>query len=178
MSAYIVSRKHIEYLVMAAMSQRITRGHLLWWFNNDQHNELRSGDYDKAVKVGQMLWDENIKSVLCRYPEDTKETAPGPCGENYVFALSDNAPWLEFDPVQVLKACDCYEYQSCEHDEWKSSEAFDFINRLRQHAWSSIKGYEDAAWGPPKTRREIEEEYKQKHGKVSIYFGGLARCER
>jgi hypothetical protein len=30
--------------------------------------------------------------------------------------------WL-FDPVQVLKSCDCYEYQSCEHDGWEDSEA-------------------------------------------------------
>jgi len=177
MSAYIVSRRHIEYLVMAAISHRITQNRLYWWHNNNS-NHLHWGDFDKAVKVGQMLWDENIKSVLCRCPDDTKDTAPGPIGETYVFALSDSVPWLEFDPIQVVKSCDCYAYQSCEHEEWKDSESFAFIESLRHHAWSRIDGYDKAEWGPPKTQREKEEEYKQKHGKVSIYFGGLARCER
>jgi hypothetical protein len=62
MSAYIVSRKHIHYLVTAAAQYGLIR--------------LREQD-----KTGQMLWDENIKSVQYRYHNEPVEDLPGPCKE-------------------------------------------------------------------------------------------------
>ena len=173
MSAYIVSRQHIQYLVMAAMSNRIARGYLTWWDKNNNHHEIRCGDFERAVKIGQMLWDENIKSVLCRYPDDTKETAPGPSGENYVFDIRMTDHWMEFDPTQVIKSCDCYAYQSCEHEEWPTSEAHAFIDSLKSHACSALTGYDQAEWGPPKTQAEKEKEYRQKHSKASVFFRSM-----
>ena len=53
---------------------------------------------------------------------------------------------------EVLKATDCYEYQSCEHPEWPSSNAHDFIQALRKDAWRLLEGYEEAPWGAPEVR--------------------------
>lgn len=164
MSAYIVDREHIAFLVCAAMSRSISRHTFTWYIKADQRNEqLGSGDLEKAVEVANMLWLENIKSVSHRYPGESSATLPGPIGGEFVIEAK-HLPlwWAGFKPVNVLKACDCYEYQSCEHDGWESSDACAFINRLRAAAWHSLAGYDDAAWGAPEgfgkqtpLRREI-----------------------
>lgn len=70
--------------------------------------------------IGQMLWDENYASVNHRY----SESEPTP---DYSPTLTD-AP---LSPIAVLKALDCYEYQSCEHPGWKTSDAHTLINAVR-----------------------------------------------
>jgi hypothetical protein len=96
-----------------------------------------------------MLWDENVRSVQSRYG---KENAPGPRGETYFYSLHVVVPevTLHTDPVQVIKACDCFAYQSCETDDWKSSEAYYYIEALKDAALPPLAGYEDAVWGAPK----------------------------
>jgi hypothetical protein len=97
--------------------------------------------------VGQMLWSENLRSVQCRY-EDTKPTELP--GTDDIPLYDAHAPWPQpIDPVEVLKAADCYEYQSCEHPGWETSESRSFIMRLRQRAWQHLPGYDDAPWGAP-----------------------------
>jgi hypothetical protein len=153
MSAYIVTREHIAYLVKAAESRRLNPSHAhLSWFWNINHEEgtyersdLKSSDNAQATRVGQMLWDENIKSVHARYPKDSLSSLPGTIGENYQFSYNPRIK-TEIDSVQVLKAADCYEYHSCEHPDWQASEAKAFIDALRSAAWHSLVGYSDAKW--------------------------------
>ncbi len=52
----------------------------------------------------------------------------------------------EVDPVQVLKALECYEHQSCEHPGWESSSARAWCDSLRQQAIAHLPGYDAAAW--------------------------------
>lgn len=154
MSAYIVNLEHIAYLVQAgtARSLGMDRATLSWAWNIDREagthdrETLPPGDLEQHQRLGQMLWDENAKSVAFRYPGD--RSPPGPIGCDCQY--SDDVPrFPRFDPVQVLKACDCYEYQSCEHREWATSEANAYIDALRGAAWTSLPGYEDAVWGAP-----------------------------
>jgi hypothetical protein len=152
MSAYIVDRNHILYLVQAALSRRLSRhgGSAFRWFcGENKSGELLAGDYDRAADVANLLWRENIASVSGRYPNESSATLPGPINENFVIEPSDFARCVEIDPIQVLKSCDCFEYQSCEHDGWRDSEAKAFIDSLRNHAWHALPGYENAAWGAP-----------------------------
>jgi hypothetical protein len=157
MSAYIVDRKHILYLVEAAMSHRITKyGPFSWYHGNpQQRGELGSTDYAHAADVANMLWRENIASVSARYPNESSDSLPGPTGGSFVIKEADFAGtcFEQFDPVQVLKACDCYHYQSCEHDDWKSSEAKAFVDSLRANAWHELQGYDAAKWGAPEPMR-------------------------
>ena len=46
-----------------------------------------------------------------------------------------------FDPVKILAAINCYEYQACEHPEWKTSEARDFCEALRDRMIRMLPGY-------------------------------------
>ena len=155
MSAYVVDRKHIWYLVNAATHRAITQEHfctLRWFWNVDRDGgtyesaELNVADYRRASEVGQMLWDENVKSVRYRYPDCTDDL-PGPIGCDYQYGSHEHHPWHDCPtPVGVLKACDGYEYQACEHPEWETSEAHAFINALRRRAIHALPGYDEAAW--------------------------------
>lgn len=151
MSAYVVDRDHVRYLVTAATSRRLHPGHsglCLRWRHNGTWEELHYSTPKREAEVGQMLWDECIASVLHRYSDCDRSEMPGPIGED--FAYSTHKPWhASIDPVQVLKACDCYEYQSCEHPGWPESSASAFIESLRTAAWQALPGYEDANWGAP-----------------------------
>ena len=150
MSAYIVDRVHIEYLVAAAMSRRI-RGHgshAFRWYHNGESHELACGDYARAAEVGQMLWDECVASVSARYPHEDVSTLPGPIGETYQYGTHRPRP-MTFEPVQVIKAAHCYDYQSCEHEGWEGSESYAFIHTLVTRATCELPGYDAAAWGAP-----------------------------
>lgn len=146
MSAFIVNRKHIAYLVHAGLQLpgRSNQGCRLYWYHNGPH-ELYPGNYANAEHVGQVMWNENIRSVLYRYPGDTKATAPGPIEETYQFSLNDSRP-ITVDPVQTLKACACYAYQSCEHPEWEQSEAYAILRAIERAAINELPGYEKAEW--------------------------------
>ena len=150
MSAYIVDREHIEYLITAAMSNAINgfQSEMHWWHNGESHSLPKRGR-DRAQEVGQMLWNENIASVSHRYPRDTVGKWPGPVDENYIFEHHEHH-YVSINAVDVLKAIRCYTYQSCEHDGWETSEAKAFTDSLTSRAISSLPGYDDAEWGAPK----------------------------
>lgn len=146
MSAFVVGTPHIDYLLSAGMSRQINRlqGHNLTWFaeeptNDPDHEWVLENKREltpaTAGRVGAMLLAENQASVNHRYREDDLE-------EPYL--------WREvrgpFDPVAVLKAVNCYEYQACEHEGWRSSEARQFIDSLRSYAIDALPGYDAAEW--------------------------------
>ena len=153
MSAYMVDREHIAYLLDAAVDTRITDGHFYWYHNGESHH-LRCGDFERAAAVGQMLWNANADSIFARYPDTHGDlsNAPGPIGEFYVYDEHRPQYGLVVEPVQVLKSCNCFAYQSCEHEGWKDSEAKAFIDALIHHAIGRLPGYDKATWGAPERK--------------------------
>ena len=151
MSAYIVDRHHIVYLVRAALSSKITRDREFTWYYDGSRCTLRKGEMEDFERVANMLWQENVRSVMHRYPDcyGDPSNLPGPKGEGFRITREDNSVWLQFDPIQVYKSCDCYKYQSCEHPAWKASEASCFIEHLRAAAIHSMPAWEEAKWGAP-----------------------------
>lgn len=150
MSTYMVDREHVRYLVHVAIAaaRRDKSPAFRWWFRGDWR-ELRVRDLERARAIGQMLWDENAASVRCRYPDCGLDSdMPGPMRETFVYdihvPLAGATDW-----VQVLSACHCYRYQSCEHDGWEGSEALAFLEALLNRAEHFVPGYEDAVWGAP-----------------------------
>lgn len=158
MSAFIVDRELINYLIEAALCRGIGRpfgGSAFAWYlmDSEERHELTPFNADET---GQMLWDENIYSVAYRYDSQDVNPAklPGVVGEDYLFRHQLILHHI-FAPVEVLKACDCYEYQSCEHNGWYKSQAHAFIDRLRRAAISALPGYDEAEWGAPtRTKRQ------------------------
>jgi len=159
MSAYVVTENHIIYLVAAALSRRINRGahgRFSWeqvrYPGDVTHHIIDAGEMEAVAEFASDLWRENVRSVNHRYPNDLQDPA------SYCITpheIDDKLHAWEFDPVQVLKAIDCLEYQSCEHPEWDASSACSFLNRLRRESIATLVGYSDAAWGAPETYAQM-----------------------
>lgn len=115
--------------------------------------EQMEGDEDRCFltpsMVGQMLVSENVASVSYRYSEpgrtnyygaehaaemtdDTIETLPGPVDRYYMGPYMFTDPRREITPGMVFGLIDRYSYQSCEHPEWRASEAYALCVALRE----------------------------------------------
>jgi len=137
MSAWIVSKKHIDALVTWATDNNIVAIH-----KGALHPI--SGDLDD---IGQSLWNENFKSVNYRY--DEKRKTP-----QYKFVRN------RVSDMVIFKNIGCYDYQTCEHAGYKNSFAFAFVeavmkkldekgynhSRIEMITYLSNQ-YEKASWG-------------------------------
>lgn len=128
MSAWIVSKKHIDYIVTAIIRA-----------------EISTESTESPDELGRMLWGECLASVAYRYPDDKDGERPGPVD----FRDSDvNTYVWEETPVlaggALAKTLGCYRYQSCEHPEWDDSEAC----RLTAKLYDPDIEYDDSVpWG-------------------------------
>ena len=141
MSAYVVDKATIDVMVRAGLRVRYKP---MIWYHVGQRYQL---DDLTADRVGQMLLDECVRSVSYRYQDDGITELPGPVNAYWLvpYKYRDVLPLPK--PVEILKVIDCYEYQSCEHPEWETSEAKAYCQVLRSHMISCLPGYEEAPWG-------------------------------
>ncbi|MEU1527114.1 hypothetical protein ABZ413_33490 [Nocardia rhamnosiphila] len=115
MSAFIVGNEHIDVLVNAIAQNRVGP------------EDMKRISYRT---LGQLLWDENVRSVDHLYRESNPL-------KRYVLHTTEG----DLDPLAVLKAIDCYAYQSCEHPEWKDSDAHAWVTQLREAIYTAAPGY-------------------------------------
>jgi hypothetical protein len=103
----------------------------------------------EPTPLGQLLWQENSRSVAYRYHEAPDELT-------YTHTLSDGHRALVRDPWTVLKLCRGYAYQACEHPGWETSQACAIAEaleaqRLQQLGLTALPHthprYLDAPWG-------------------------------
>ncbi len=164
MSAWLVFPDHISYLVTCAL-ELAPDGFLVFG-----HDRLLTPDTKDAI--GQLLMDENVRSVGYRYSRDTFDELPGPVDKTGIRDYRHIELTLPFDPIVLLKQLDCYEYQSCECPDWPETEASAFcqvvralaeatlpaaLQRLERSRWSSSAqlipayrnsdAYDAAPWG-------------------------------
>jgi hypothetical protein len=127
MSAFVVSDRHISYLVNAAIQYNRRGRALVTWGEERVETGLRQ-------EVGQALLDENTKSVNHRYNETGDATT-------YQHTNTSN-----IDALHVLSLINGYRYQACEHPRWAGSPAWCFCNQLERAAIRALPGYEEAPW--------------------------------
>lgn len=122
MSAFIVEDDHIDFLVSYATGGGPYRA-----------------SSESPQKLGQMLVDQNWRSVNFRY----RENDPAPTYRYVPFT----AP---IRPVDVIKACDCYDYQACETEDYEETAAARLIKAIRSKAIrAALPALESAKWGSP-----------------------------
>jgi hypothetical protein len=117
MSAFIVSTDHIDAIVTYATTKGISRR--------------------TPTELGQILLAENARSVASRYNEAVSNEPAAYLYRIFIKPLS---------AVAILKAVDCLEYQSCEHDGWADSVAKSILDSIRVEAIKKLPGYADAQW--------------------------------
>jgi hypothetical protein len=140
MSAWIVSKKHIDYMVTAALTCERKRGYGPDYGGQRVH-------LGNADEVGAGLLAENIESVAYRYDSRDLNDLPGPIKQTRPEQYRYRPQPPGIDVVTAIKAIHCYEYQSCEHPGWDTSAAKAFCEELKGGLICCLPGYEDAPWG-------------------------------
>ncbi len=141
MSAFVVDKAHINALVNAGLG--LARRNPLTWYHNEEHHRLNDGNADQ---VGQMLLDENIKSVGHRYEHCEVTALPGRVDAEYLIPFKHKLSYNPLPAVTMFSLINCYRYQCCETDEWETSEAFAFCHQLEGQLIRNLPGYDDAPW--------------------------------
>jgi len=145
------------------------------WLCSDNHINLlvNASDDPNREDNFKMLVKENLRSLGARYPgrdflEDWKKDARvfnfKSCdpSEIVVAALANDPYRNKRGPIpssdgaritatQILKACNCYDYQACETDDYYGTKAAKFVNAVREKYLSKgeAKGnlYDALLWG-------------------------------
>lgn len=135
MSAFLVQKAHIDGLILAA--SRVRRDCPL-------ARSFRT--HNDADEIGRMLWRENLLSVEARYPHraDPLEHDTIAAYRAPIFTLAKMPGALNV--VAAIKAVQCFEYQSCEHDGWIASDAREWCRALRAELVNALPGYDNAPW--------------------------------
>lgn len=88
-----------------------------------------------AAAAGKILREQNLASV-------PTNTIAATAAVDYEFR-----PVTEpLDPVEVLKACHCYEDTCRAHNGWERTLAYRLIRSIERAATERIPGYTDAPW--------------------------------
>jgi hypothetical protein len=140
MSAFVVGKEHINKILTAALISRY--GEMSYYYNDSRHKVN-----DETIDtIGQMLLDENVKSVMYRYSDSQLTDLPGKTNAEYLIPFKYEVELSSLSGIQIIKLIQCLEYQSCEHPEWKTSEAYAFLEALIRRQFERIQGYDDAQW--------------------------------
>lgn len=166
MSAWIVSKEHIDLIVSEGIRLEARRVYI----GEDGAYEVERLTYDNADEVGRVLWSECQRSVAYRYPNDKDGKWPGPTGltldeiNAYTWeAVSLKRPNTElgsdsartwpnperYHLAGLINAIECYEYQSCEHPEWRGSVAREWTESIYRRAVARLirKIVPNLPWG-------------------------------
>lgn len=130
MSAYIVHDSHIDAILTWASDKGCATP--VHFEKNLTISQVRGNE----SAIGQILINENTKSVNHRYKDDSK-------ADRYTFKRFP----IELTPVEMIKAIECLDYQSCEHDGWAGSFACNVLKWIGNAARDALPGYDAAPWG-------------------------------
>lgn len=156
MSAWIVSKKHIDYMLTAGLMYvddgikwQVPHEHKATDFERGQPwgttavqtatTHARKLTEETADEVGRMLWKQNYESVHFRYDEEPVVEAMQP----YTY---EPVPREEIDILDAIKLTRSYEYQSCETPDWEHTEAYRFAEALIRRLVYEIPGMREAKW--------------------------------
>ena len=150
MSAYIVDKEHVIYLVKAAQA----------WGRLDPfvaylRDRLKAGNLYAAIEaqrpdvaVAQLLWDANVAAVKWKYPDGVLPGYPGPWTVSE--ADLDSCCWPTFDAPQVGKALLAYEYQCSDWPLWDYTFAKQFCDMMARAVVQRLPDWEGLEWGAPR----------------------------
>lgn len=121
MSAFIVNDYHVNALVSYGVANRAQ-----YW--SDKNRQWVYFNDETAPALASRIYRANVCSVNRRYGERTR------------------AAGFKFQPVSIghlsaadiIRACDCLDYQSCETDSWDRSEAKKTLWAIREKAIQAL----------------------------------------
>jgi len=127
MSAFLVSKTHIDALVWARNIVNRRHGHVF----------LDMSDSD----FGRMLWRENMASLAARYRDPINKESLA------AYAYMPSQTVRSLPTIALVKSIDCYEYQACEREAWQESQARAACEAIYASLVHMLPGYDAAPWG-------------------------------
>ena len=127
-------------------------GAIAKWAIRNNHGAAFRAYWDRSSRqyyfedICTVLADECFRSVRSRYPSGP---LPGPvsAGDGPVVCTLAQSQYANLQPVDVLKACASYDYQSCESDDWGTTEAHALIRAIERAAIRALPGFDASpAW--------------------------------
>ena len=140
MSAYLVAPHHAAYLACYYVKMR------------QQCSGVPNAPTDEAG-MAQLLAEANMASLAARYGDSIDRAYVAECRR-----AAMQAQWTRFDPLQVIKAAQCFDYQACEVDDYDQTLTRQIVLRIISDAATDMEGYGEALWGAPEPdmRRKVE----------------------
>lgn len=128
MSAYLCENYHISFLAKYAIDHDSTYG---------MESMIGVG----VEELAQKLYDANVRSIQSRYgdADDMIEE----------FKFDSRVEFGQLSGIQVIKAAQCYNYQTCEYDGYTGSDIERIIFHIISTAAHDVYGYDEAEWGCP-----------------------------
>ena len=127
MSAYIVEDKVIRYLIASAIRfDAYVKVPKVEGRGDRSYDNVSKFDAEELDALGQILLDENYRSVNARYREAEQP-------KKFVFGRSKtdrSAGFTVINAPQVFETVANYEYQASETDDFEASDAYNFTSRL------------------------------------------------
>jgi hypothetical protein len=150
MSAWIVSKAHVDAMVTWALAQSggySDQPHVTVWWGAKQER-IDCGPWN-ADTIGQRLVDDIVQGVHHATPTATpaRATYPAPYYlQPYVYQRT--RPITNAEMVALLN---CYSYQACEHQEWEKTWSYAFQQQMQHEILKHVEnagqptfwGYED-----------------------------------
>lgn len=105
-------------------------------------------DQDLARAYAAILWGQNVRSVMERYPGEPARDLPGPAPlpDGVEITAHEYFNPRVTDPVAILKMAGCLEYQSCETDDWRETGACFILECITASAIRSLPGFDSAPY--------------------------------
>lgn len=124
---------------MAKLAQEESRAYPHDWAEEQTMKAIT--EYGGAEKAAfALLLLENVKSLISRYPDDDEMFE-----DAYLYRFNRSAQvmrWLHYAPlghgflVGMVKG---YVYQSCEHESWEQSAAFQLCKQIKDFLLSDLE---------------------------------------
>jgi hypothetical protein len=141
MSAFVVSHDHIDALLTFATDQKPNDE--IVFVVGDVGREITAAN---ATEIGRILLAENVRSVQARYPQLPASELPGALVDEDTVASYKFGTWrvAKLEPLWILKACDSFDHQACETEDYEASDACVIIEAIRIRAIRELPGYTNA----------------------------------
>jgi hypothetical protein len=154
MSAYVVDKEVIQYIIEAAKTYKcnvekdLVPGIVMDW---QRVSEMTP---DQIDALGQALWDANVRSVEYRYQDS--DNSDGLPGEDTSKPRDDRFYYVHGEPIfdtitvaQTMRTLHHYAYQTCETDDREKTLVFRFVMAMAWNVATYVQGYEQTKWGAP-----------------------------
>lgn len=140
MATFLVSKKHIDYLITVFKKENRENGGVSVWWNGRWHYFMEHS----LDEWGQILWQQNMDAVNTHY--NTNETIGERLGSDVDVVYMYQPYYGEINPLKTIKACDFWRYQVAEGAGYEDTFAWAVVDSIREESISNLPGYDDYPW--------------------------------